>query len=137
MKRAACCRPRKMQPSTSTINQAALLLVNIDQAVFSTGRRRKTSVYAKTTSKTQSLFFFKLKNTSFLFGQRQRHCTLPASRRSILLTSVDIHFIILFITSKIYRYIRLYKCTNFYWIFVKKIKFLPLNISMHFVYFKY
>ena len=34
MKRAACCRLRKRQPSTSTINQTALFSVDVDHCTF-------------------------------------------------------------------------------------------------------
>ena len=34
MKRAACCRPRKRQPSTSTINQTALFSIAVDQTAL-------------------------------------------------------------------------------------------------------
>ena len=34
MKRAACCRPRKMQPSTSTTTACLFLLVDVDHCLF-------------------------------------------------------------------------------------------------------
>ena len=34
MKRAACCRPRKRQPSTSTVDQTAVFSVDVDQTAL-------------------------------------------------------------------------------------------------------
>ena len=88
MKRATCCQPRKRQPSTSTFNG-----IFHDQLYG----KKYLKINLKITWLTLTILLFSLWSM------------LDARRRSS--TSVNVHFIALFITPKLYYYFLWPQCS--------------------------